>query len=177
MFVLLALCACQSVRRPHLQYKNESFICTICTQIVEVIEGLLEDEKTEKEIEELVLQQCLLWSDPYRSVCETLVQYVPLIMQLSAEGLETLDICVKIGFCEETAKNENCKSCMEFYKWIADKYPGKMTAGRLWAIVSQNGAAKAFSEKINPDNIDTFVGLINEFGSDGDAACRFTGYC
>ena len=176
MFVLLALAAARSVRRPELQYREESFICTVCTQIVEMVEGLLEDQKTEEEIEELLLQQCVLWSDPYKSICETVVQYVPLVMKLIGEGLETLDVCKKIGFCTETAKTSRCQSCIEFYNWIEANYPGQMTVERLWGIVA-NAKGSEFAAKIDESNVETFVALINEFGHDGDAACKFTGYC
>lgn len=78
-------------------------ICDTCKDVVAYIEQLLKDGKVEAEIIKLATQMCE--KTPLPSVCVAVVQqYVPLIMELIGQGIETLDICVNIGLCAAKAK-------------------------------------------------------------------------
>ena len=73
-------------------------VCQTCKQIVKYVEDLLKSGTVESEIVALVSKMCQ--QTPVPSICESIVQqYVPVVIELIAQGIETLDICVNIGLC------------------------------------------------------------------------------
>lgn len=74
--------------------------CEMCLNLIDMIEDLLKDKKTIEEIIQYSLQLCQILPDPLKATCEPFVkQYVPLIISEIEKGLETMDICTKLGFC------------------------------------------------------------------------------
>ncbi|KAK8834034.1 hypothetical protein M9Y10_021254 [Tritrichomonas musculus] len=74
--------------------------CDMCKKVVQYIEQLLKDQKTEEEIALLVEEVCKFFPSPYDSLCDSICeQYVPAIMQYIEQGIEVLDICSSLGLC------------------------------------------------------------------------------
>lgn len=83
--------------------ESNGITCNLCKQIVSTVEGLITQEKTEQEIISLVQGLCEKFGAPYSTLCNSLVaQYVPTICQWVVQGIESIDICTKLGLCEAT---------------------------------------------------------------------------
>lgn len=83
--------------------RGDSILCNICTDIVTQIEQLLEDKQVEEEILEYILQYCQKLPSPYSSLCGAYIeQGISLVISYIEQGLESLDICVKLSLCETT---------------------------------------------------------------------------
>jgi saposin len=80
--------------------KNDVF-CDLCKQAVKYVEDLLKDGKVEHEIAvEVKKYVCEQLPFPISTACSGAVdQYLPEILKYLEQGLETLDICVRIGIC------------------------------------------------------------------------------
>ena len=76
--------------------------CDVCTVLVSLIEEGLKSQKTEEEIAKIVSSYCSVLGETLKPLCETLTtQYIPIIMQWLEQEMEHLEICTKLGFCEE----------------------------------------------------------------------------
>jgi saposin len=96
---------------------GDSVLCELCKGIVDAIAQMLVDQKVEEEIEDYLQGWCSEIGGAIGNLCKSIVeQYTPLICELLEEGLEELDICQKIGLCD----NRNAKSA-----------PPKVRRGRL----------------------------------------------
>ncbi|KAK8878604.1 hypothetical protein M9Y10_005384 [Tritrichomonas musculus] len=89
------------VRRPHINKNivgNDS--CTICTITINYVDSKMKDKEVQEEIIAGLDGFCDTLSPLYVHVCRLIASiYVPLVMKLVDDGLETLDICNKLGFC------------------------------------------------------------------------------
>jgi saposin len=73
--------------------------CSICTDIVHVIEQAIDSGASIDTIEEMLDSFCEGLPE-FQSLCESLVdKYTPLILELIDQGIEALEICQKIGIC------------------------------------------------------------------------------
>ena len=105
--------------------KNDQ-ACDICKKVVETVEEAMKSTTVEEEVAALVSQVCTLLPSPYSTLCSTIVQqYVPMIMQLIEQGLEALDICVKLGLCEQT----QAKKPTRVQKILMTRIPIKLPTG------------------------------------------------
>ncbi|OHS97638.1 hypothetical protein TRFO_09344 [Tritrichomonas foetus] len=137
----------------------------------------MKDATVESEIIKLVEQLCETFPAPYSSLCDSLVeQYVPLIMQWIEEGLESLDVCSKIGLCSTQGKKtvrlpkkyvpntpEGCETCKRWFGWALEKLE-EITYEALWMLIFEECPKvpylKYFCEVINEENLDTFYSLL-----------------
>jgi saposin len=77
--------------------------CEMCTTIVTKIEDLLKNGAVEKEIAGAVSLLCNKFPFPVSTLCGVIVnKYIPVIIQWIESGVEKIDICQKLGFCEKT---------------------------------------------------------------------------
>lgn len=89
------------IRKPNVK-KNKigDDSCTICTITVNYVDSMMKDAEVQEEIIAGLDGFCDTLSDLYVHVCRLIASiYVPLVMKLFDEGLESLDICNKLGFC------------------------------------------------------------------------------
>ncbi|XP_030012717.1 prosaposin isoform X1 [Sphaeramia orbicularis] len=79
--------------------------CEVCKAAVRYIDGILEQNATEADIEEAVRKVCSFLPDSYRSECDSLVeQYEPVLVQLLLQMLDPDFVCMKVGACPEAVK-------------------------------------------------------------------------
>lgn len=79
--------------------------CEVCKMAVNYIDGILEKNATEAEIEEAVRKVCNFLPDSYKTQCDQLVQqYEPILVQLLLEMLDPDFVCMKLGACPETVR-------------------------------------------------------------------------
>lgn len=113
--LLLSLAFCiqkQKPRRPQIVSKNtysnkkhtnipdNADSCEMCTEVVDYIEYLINNTFVETEVAALVSLLCQTLPFPVSTGCSFIVNhYIPLIMKLIEQDLESLEICNKIGFC------------------------------------------------------------------------------
>ena len=84
-------------RRP---IKDDGDVCTICTITINFIDQKMKNQEVQEEIIDGIFGFCDTLSLLYVPICKLIAQtYVPLIMSLITDGVETLDICNKLGFC------------------------------------------------------------------------------
>lgn len=109
-----------------------SVFCDICFDLIDLIERLVNDQKIEEEIAQLLDQYCQGFPAPIPVICTSVVdEYLPIILQLLAAGLAKSDICAKIGFCSSSRKSHSvrpqgifcdfCQSAIEKVKELLDQ--------------------------------------------------------
>ncbi|XP_030626295.1 prosaposin isoform X3 [Chanos chanos] len=79
--------------------------CDVCKMAVRYVDGILQQNATEAEIEEAVKKVCNFLPEAYRSECDQLVeQYEPLLIQLLLQTLDPDFVCMKLGACPEAVR-------------------------------------------------------------------------
>uniref|UniRef100_A0A3Q2CDA2 Prosaposin n=1 Tax=Cyprinodon variegatus TaxID=28743 RepID=A0A3Q2CDA2_CYPVA len=79
--------------------------CDVCKMAVSYIDGILQKNATEVEIEEAVKKVCSFLPDAYRTECDQLVeQYEPMLVQLLLQMLDPDFVCTKLGACPEAER-------------------------------------------------------------------------
>ena len=166
----------KKVRTPKVA---DQWSCKMCETVVETIRKSMESTTVIEEVTVIVEQLCDLIQSPYSSLCHTLVKtYTALIMELLDQGLEALDICVRIGLCPGTRrpfphagvravphpkKSIKCDACKYFMSWAGSQL-ATVTKQELWRLVSVECPKVEYIKQvcsfITEDNIDTFVDLI-----------------
>ncbi|XP_058241649.1 prosaposin isoform X2 [Hemibagrus wyckioides] len=74
--------------------------CDVCKMAVRYIDGILEKNATEAQIEEAVKKVCNFLPEEYKTQCDQLIdQYEPLIVQLLLQALDPEFVCMKLGAC------------------------------------------------------------------------------
>uniref|UniRef100_A0A673HE78 Prosaposin n=1 Tax=Sinocyclocheilus rhinocerous TaxID=307959 RepID=A0A673HE78_9TELE len=104
----LALCngvshVCKSVMDKQ-RFEAGGF-CDVCKMAVRYVDGILEQNATQAEIEEAVLKVCDFLPDAVRDECNQLIeQYEPLLVQLLLQTLDPDFVCMKLGACPEAVQ-------------------------------------------------------------------------
>jgi len=96
----------QVARRPQIvaEVPQNTITCDICQTLVTKIEEALKDKQTEEEIAKLISGYCTIFGEKVEPFCQAIAtQYVPIIMQFLENKMEKLEICQKIGFCDEAS--------------------------------------------------------------------------
>jgi saposin len=76
--------------------------CEICQDVVFYIEQLVLEGYLERDIEELVAELCQNFPAPISTICQSyLDEYVHSIIQWIEEGIDSFDICTRIGLCTD----------------------------------------------------------------------------
>ncbi|XP_016088398.1 prosaposin-like, partial [Sinocyclocheilus grahami] len=79
--------------------------CDVCKMAVHYVDGILEQNATQAEIEEAVLKVCDFLPDAVRDECNQLIeQYEPLLVQLLLQTLDPDFVCMKLGACPEAVQ-------------------------------------------------------------------------
>ncbi|XP_069546259.1 prosaposin [Brachyistius frenatus] len=79
--------------------------CEVCKMAVNYIDGILEKNATEAEIEEAVRKVCSFLPSSYQSECDQLIeQYEPVLIQLLLQMLDPDFVCMKMGACPEAVR-------------------------------------------------------------------------
>ncbi|XP_040905771.1 prosaposin isoform X2 [Toxotes jaculatrix] len=77
--------------------------CDVCKLAVTYIDGILEKNATEQQIEEAVRKVCSFLPDSFQTQCDQMVQqYEPMLVQLLLQMLDPDFVCMKLGACPET---------------------------------------------------------------------------
>jgi len=86
--------------------RDMSMECGVCGIVVNEIEGLLSENLTQAQMEEILQQDlCSLFSGPLNLGCDVLVDQLPLIIS-KIENIENVGvICVDLGFCQTPFKH------------------------------------------------------------------------
>uniref|UniRef100_A0A8D3BW59 Prosaposin n=1 Tax=Scophthalmus maximus TaxID=52904 RepID=A0A8D3BW59_SCOMX len=83
------------------RFKDGAY-CKVCKMAVDYIDGILEKNATEEQIEEAVRKVCSFLPDSLTSECDQLiVQYEPMLVQLLLQMLDPDFVCMKVGACPE----------------------------------------------------------------------------
>uniref|UniRef100_A0A674EVK7 Prosaposin n=1 Tax=Salmo trutta TaxID=8032 RepID=A0A674EVK7_SALTR len=79
--------------------------CEVCKVAVQYIDGILEQNATEAQIEDAVRKVCSFVPEAVRSECDQLVeQYEPMLVQLLLQMLDPDFVCMKLGVCPEAVQ-------------------------------------------------------------------------
>ena len=126
--------------------------CDMCQTVVKTVEESMESTKVVEEVSAIVEQLCDLMPTPYSTLCHTLVKtYIGLIMELLDQGLQVLDVCVRIGLCEEkptpsvkpiklaadAKKGAACDSCKQIASVVEEAMKSTTVEAEVAALVSQ----------------------------------------
>uniref|UniRef100_A0A672LIQ7 Prosaposin-like n=1 Tax=Sinocyclocheilus grahami TaxID=75366 RepID=A0A672LIQ7_SINGR len=96
----LALCNGVS----HQRFEAGGF-CDVCKMAVRYVDGILEQNATQAEIEDAVMKVCNFLPDAVRDECHQLIeQYEPLLVQLLLQTLDPDFVCMKLGACPEAVQ-------------------------------------------------------------------------
>ncbi|XP_067277847.1 prosaposin isoform X2 [Pseudorasbora parva] len=86
------------------KFKTGGF-CDVCKMAVRYVDGILEQNATQAEIEEAVMKVCSFLPDSVRDQCNQLIeQYEPLLVQLLLQTLDPDFVCMKLGACPEAVQ-------------------------------------------------------------------------
>jgi len=76
--------------------------CDVCKMAIRYVDGILEQNATEAEIEDAVRKVCSFLPESVRTECDQLVQqYEPMLVQLLLQMLDPDFVCMKVGACPE----------------------------------------------------------------------------
>lgn len=102
----LALCSGVShVPVMDKQHFVEGGFCDVCKMAVRYVDGILEQNATQSDIEEAVLKVCNFLPDAVKDECNQLIeQYEPLLVQLLLQTLDPDFVCMKLGACPEVVQ-------------------------------------------------------------------------
>ncbi|KAK7148161.1 hypothetical protein R3I93_012471 [Phoxinus phoxinus] len=79
--------------------------CDVCKMAVRYVDGILEQNATQAEIEEAVMKVCSFLPEAVRDQCNQLIaQYEPLLVQLLLQTLDPDFVCMKLGACPEAVQ-------------------------------------------------------------------------
>ncbi|KAI7805659.1 lysosomal cofactor/neurotrophic factor prosaposin [Triplophysa rosa] len=79
--------------------------CDVCKMAVRYVDGILEQNATQAQIEEAVRKVCDFLPDTVKDECDQLIeQYEPLMVQLLLQTLDPDFVCMKLGACPEAVK-------------------------------------------------------------------------
>jgi len=178
----IGLCTETKAKKPRSQAISKTadngFTCTLCENVIRMIDDFLKDGKTEQEIIDLLTKYCEMIPAPYGTICDSLVaQYIPAIIQYLTEKLTPDMICTKIGLCTETQKvhaqprkiqqraedGVGCDVCKDFIDW-AEKELKEYSTAALWQLVSVECPKiphlSKFCSLITEGDISTILNLI-----------------
>ncbi|XP_037638251.1 prosaposin isoform X1 [Sebastes umbrosus] len=101
------------------RYKAGGY-CQVCKMAVSYIDGILEKNATEAQIEEAVRKVCSFLPDSYQTQCDQMVeQYEPMLIQLLLQMLDPDFVCMKLGACPEAVRRllgtEQCSWGPDFW--------------------------------------------------------------
>jgi len=86
------------------RFKSGGF-CDVCKMAVRYIDGILEKNATEAQIEDAVRKVCNFMPEAVRTECDQLVeQYEPMLVQLLLQMLDPDFVCMKVGACPEAVR-------------------------------------------------------------------------
>ncbi|KAM6997357.1 prosaposin [Tautogolabrus adspersus] len=87
-----------------VRFKAGGF-CDVCKLAVSYIDGMLEKNATEEQIEEAVRKVCSFLPDAFQTECDQMVeQYEPMLIQLLLQMLDPDFVCMKVGACPEAVR-------------------------------------------------------------------------
>nr|XP_033956933.1 prosaposin isoform X1 [Pseudochaenichthys georgianus] len=105
---VLALCNDASrafVPVPNLAHYKAGGYCQVCKLAVGYIDGILEKNATEAQIEEAVKKVCSFLPDSFQTECDQMIQqYEPMLIQLLLQMLDPDFVCMKMGACPEAVR-------------------------------------------------------------------------
>uniref|UniRef100_A0A8C1C354 Prosaposin n=1 Tax=Cyprinus carpio carpio TaxID=630221 RepID=A0A8C1C354_CYPCA len=79
--------------------------CDVCKMAVRYVDGILEQNATQAEIEDAVMKVCNFLPEAVRDECHQLIeQYEPLLVQLLLQTLDPDFVCMKLGACPEAVQ-------------------------------------------------------------------------
>ncbi|XP_010783208.1 prosaposin isoform X2 [Notothenia coriiceps] len=79
--------------------------CQVCKLAVGYIDGILEKNATEAQIEEAVKKVCSFLPDSFQTECDQMIQqYEPMLIQLLLQMLDPDFVCMKMGACPEAVR-------------------------------------------------------------------------
>ncbi|XP_051945869.1 prosaposin isoform X1 [Xyrauchen texanus] len=86
------------------KFQNGGF-CDVCKMAVRYVDGILEQNATQADIEDAVRKVCKFLPDAVRDECDQLIQqYEPLLVQLLLQALDPDFVCMKLGACPEVVQ-------------------------------------------------------------------------
>ena len=123
--------------------------CELCAVIIANIQMLIDMGYPEEEIAKAVLEQCSVWTEPFKSACEGLgTKYLNYIIKLIKEGKGAKDICDQLGFCIESQKLNAriaapapiddsfvCDMCQQLVKYIEELVASQMVEEEIETLV------------------------------------------
>ncbi|CAB1353405.1 unnamed protein product [Coregonus sp. 'balchen'] len=102
---------CQDASRAFIPVLDRSQVeaggfCDVCKMAVRYIDGILEQNATEAQIEDAVRKACSFVPEGIRSKCDQLVElYEPMLVQLLLQVLDPDFVCMKVGVCPEAVQS------------------------------------------------------------------------
>ncbi|XP_031158153.1 prosaposin isoform X1 [Sander lucioperca] len=79
--------------------------CQVCKMAVSYIDGILEKNATEAQIEEAVRKVCSFLPSSFQAECDQMIeQYEPVLIQLLLQMLDPDFVCMKVGACPDAVR-------------------------------------------------------------------------
>ncbi|KAM6956206.1 prosaposin [Aplochiton taeniatus] len=86
------------------RFENGGF-CDVCKLAIHYVDGILEQNATEAQIEDAVRKVCGFLPKSVRTECDQLIeQYEPMLIQLLLQMMDPDFVCMKVGACPEAVQ-------------------------------------------------------------------------
>ncbi|KAL0983714.1 hypothetical protein UPYG_G00131710 [Umbra pygmaea] len=115
--ICTVLALCKDASRAFIPVMDKSRFkvggfCQVCKMAVNYIDGILEQNSTESEIEDAVRKVCSFLPESVRSECDQLVeQYEPMLVELLLQMMDPDFVCTKLGACPEVRRLLGVEQC------------------------------------------------------------------
>lgn len=85
---------------------EESAKCEICEMVMQYLVKVVENRKSEQEIEKALHEACDELPKRYAQKCDKFVdEYAAIVIQLIAQDISPKEACQAMGLCESTSTN------------------------------------------------------------------------
>lgn len=169
----------------------ESWTCTLCQQLVLKVEEMITTQAVESEIIAACEALCQQMQLPYSTLCTSVVgQYVPIICEWVRQGLETSNICAKLGFCEALSAgrarfqprkaNDVCSTCQTAVNFIEEALKSTTVVEEIIAMCDTLCEKQQIISDICKYIVKTYVPVIIKWLEQGIESldiCTKIGFC
>ncbi|XP_068580952.1 prosaposin [Cebidichthys violaceus] len=108
--ICIVLALCNDASRAFVPALDQTLFktggyCDVCKMAVSYIDGILEKNATEAQIEEAVRKVCSFLPKSFQTECDQMIQeYEPVMIQLLLQMLDPDFVCMKVGACPEAVR-------------------------------------------------------------------------
>ncbi|XP_035211397.1 prosaposin-like isoform X2 [Stegodyphus dumicola] len=148
---MLKICPGSLKKEKPTKFKNLE--CDLCKEVIEKVEDLIKDKKTEEEIKNALDKVCSYLPSSIATKCENFVnQYTDLLITLLTQEVDPEIICAALNVCP--AKDVECQGCQYVLHFVQEQLMNSETQEEIKNVLKK--MCDALPEKLSA-NCEAFV--------------------